>query len=99
MAESSLLPGVHTPSTRPWTPSRLWQSYFAHGLHQRPLFPPGNSVFAYRDTNYLVLGTLLERVCRPPLAEVYQQRIFRPLGLGSAYLEYYGRPPPAHPWP
>ncbi|WP_081910914.1 serine hydrolase domain-containing protein [Hymenobacter sp. APR13] len=102
LAEPSLLAGVHTPPARPWTPRRLWQSYFARGLHLRPLFWPNDSVHAYSDTNYLLLGTLIEWVCGQPLAAVYRQRIFRPLGLRSAYLEYHEPAPTrraaAHPY-
>ena len=67
--------------------------YFAHpqasfgadeliaiGLADSPLFAPGEQ-FYYSNTNTLLLGKVIEKVTGKRLAKVYQQRIFRPLGL------------------
>jgi D-alanyl-D-alanine carboxypeptidase len=52
--------------------------------HQ-PLFPPGTR-FAYSNTNYILLGLLVERVSGHRLAAQLQQRILRPLGLNDTEL-------------
>jgi D-alanyl-D-alanine carboxypeptidase len=43
-------------------------------------FSPG-ARFAYSNSNYLVLGTIVERITREPLGVFLDQRIFRPLGM------------------
>jgi CubicO group peptidase (beta-lactamase class C family)/enterochelin esterase-like enzyme len=46
-------------------------------------FPPGRG-FAYSDTNYIVLGGILERISDSSIQHDLQQLIARPLGLTSA---------------
>jgi D-alanyl-D-alanine carboxypeptidase len=41
--------------------------------------------YGYSNTNYLLLGMILEQVSGQTLKEVYEQRIFNPLGLKSAH--------------
>ncbi len=41
--------------------------------------------FSYSNTNYLLLGMILEKVSGQSLEQVYQKEIFQPLGLMSAY--------------
>ena len=48
---------------------------------QRDLnFTPGNT-FSYSNTNYFLLGLVVERVSRIPLARFAKERIFEPLGM------------------
>lgn len=48
---------------------------------QRPLnFPPGER-WAYSNTNYLLLGLVLQKVTGLPYSEFLRQRIFSPLGM------------------
>ncbi|HUP21953.1 MAG TPA: serine hydrolase domain-containing protein [Thermoanaerobaculia bacterium] len=52
----------------------------------------------YSDTNYQILGRVLESATGLPLHEVYQELIFSPLGLADTYLHGHGgdrRKPPA----
>ncbi|MFI6180504.1 serine hydrolase domain-containing protein [Nonomuraea sp. NPDC051191] len=61
-------------------------------------FPPG-SEYRYSNTNYIVLGMLIERVTGRPYATEIRERILRPLGLRHTRLpgaspEVYG--PHAH---
>lgn len=54
-----------------------------------PRFPPdahGGQRAAYSDTNYQLLGAIIEAVTDQPLAQAYQTRIFDRLGLVSTYL-------------
>lgn len=41
--------------------------------------------YSYSNTNYLLLGMILEKVSGKTLKEVYQERIFAPLNLESAH--------------
>ena len=51
----------------------------------RPTFEPGLGQ-SYSNTNYAVLGMLLERVTGRPLATVLQREVLGPLGMRSASL-------------
>jgi D-alanyl-D-alanine carboxypeptidase len=61
---------------RRWSPHELLSVAFAHP----PLFPPGTSWF-YANTNYVVLGLLVEAVTGRPLGQELQERIVDPLQL------------------
>lgn len=50
-------------------------------------FPPDSRARAfYSDTNYQLLGALIEAVEEAPVSEVMNQRIIQPLGLKDTYL-------------
>jgi len=87
------------------TPNKNWMRYvFAHPNHQwepadlvdiairdgKPYFKPGES-FHYSDTGYILLGQIIEKVTHQPLAQVYREQIYQPLGMRNTYLE--GREP------
>jgi D-alanyl-D-alanine carboxypeptidase len=61
---------------RRWSPHELLSVAFAHP----PLFRPGTSWF-YSNTNYVVLGLLVEAVTGRPLGQELQARIVDPLQL------------------
>jgi D-alanyl-D-alanine carboxypeptidase len=50
-----------------------------------PHFPPGTDAF-YSDTNFQLLGMIIENVTRKPLHIVYEDFFFRPLGLKHTWL-------------
>ena len=53
----------------------------------RPHFPPGDGRKAfYSDSNYQLLGGIIERVTGSSLADNIEKRIARPLGLENTYL-------------
>ena len=64
-----------------------------------PKFPPepqaqkksGKSAY-YADTNYQLLGAVVESVAQKPLQEVFADLIVDPLNLSSTYLFGYGEP-------
>ncbi len=60
----------------------------------KPNFPPGAGV-SYSDTNYLLLGKVIEAVTGKPLHEVFGEFFFRPLGLDHTWM--IGRSKPALP--
>ena len=61
---------------RRWSPNELLSTAFVHP----PLFRPGTSWF-YSNTNYVVLGLVVEAVTRRPLEQELQARILDPLRL------------------
>jgi D-alanyl-D-alanine carboxypeptidase len=65
-------------------------------LHLRPLFAPGGG-FHYSDTNYQLLGLILQNVTGSALNVLYRQMLFGPLGMDHAYMEYYDEPIPSIP--
>lgn len=48
-----------------------------------PAFAPGAG-WQYSNTNYVLLGLLIERVLRQPIRDVFDERIFRPLGMDDS---------------
>lgn len=70
----------HQP-TKAWTPRELLDISFAHP----PNFPPGTA-YEYSNTNYALLGLVVEKVDRRPLAAAMRERLFRPLGLRDTLL-------------
>jgi CubicO group peptidase (beta-lactamase class C family) len=71
-----------------------------------PKFPPepkelldsGNKAH-YSDTNYQLLGAVIEAVAQKPLQDVIAETVIDPLGLSSSYLYDYKKPkatPPAN---
>lgn len=71
-------------------PGRLWtpEDAFAWAADEPQLFEPG-SEFSYSNTNYVILGILIEQVTGQPYHEVLRERIHEPLGLSSTYLAAY----------
>ena len=53
----------------------------------KPLFNPGQKNRAhYSDTNYQLLGKIIEELCQEDLKTVLDKEIFQPLGLKKTYL-------------
>jgi len=61
---------------RIWPPRRLVAIAASHP----PLFPPGAG-WSYSNTNYIVLGLVVEAVTGATVDQELQQRLFQPLGL------------------
>jgi D-alanyl-D-alanine carboxypeptidase len=64
-----------------WSPAELLAIAFAHP----PNFPPGTG-YEYNNTNYALLGLIIERVGGKPLAQAMQDRLFGPLRLQHTVL-------------
>ncbi len=62
--------------TREWKPQELLDIAFA----QPPNFAPG-AEYEYSNTNYVLLGLIVEKLDGKPLATVFEDRLFEPLGL------------------
>jgi D-alanyl-D-alanine carboxypeptidase len=62
--------------TRVWAPEELARI----GIKESPLFDPGTEWF-YSNTNYVLLGLVLEKVTGKPIDKLYQKEIIWPLDL------------------
>ena len=70
----------HDP-TRVWTSEEMLAIAFKHP----PNFAPGAN-YEYCNTNYALLGLIAEKVAGKPLAEIFQDRLFGPLGMTHTLL-------------
>ncbi len=61
-----------------------------------PVFIPGGG-YHYSDTNYQLLGLILQNVTSQALHLLYREKIFAPLGMDHTYMEYYDNPIPSIP--
>lgn len=63
-------------------PDRVWkyEDLIGFALNKKPLFAAGKS-FAYADTNYILVGMIIERVTGTTLYAEVTRRFLRPLGL------------------
>jgi D-alanyl-D-alanine carboxypeptidase len=64
-----------------WAPRRLAEI----GAEQPLFFPPGQDI-AYSNTNYVLLGLIVERITGHSLERELRHRLFRPLGLRETTL-------------
>lgn len=75
---------------RAWTPSEL----LSISSRQGPDFAPGTT-FGYSNTNYIVLGLLVEKLTAGTVAQALQARIFGRVGMTeSSYATTVGMPTP-----
>jgi D-alanyl-D-alanine carboxypeptidase len=63
---------------RPWTPQEL----LSYSFSQPPLFPP-NGTFNYSNTNFVLLGLLVEKVSGEKLGTYFERHILRPLHMDN----------------
>ncbi|AYA26193.1 D-alanyl-D-alanine carboxypeptidase [Rhodococcus rhodochrous J3] len=61
---------------RVWQPEELLDLAFANP----PYFPPGEG-YHYSNTNYVLLGLIAEQLDGRPLAQIFDERLFRSTGL------------------
>ena len=66
-------------------PARAEDLLAAAARNRHLNFEPG-SRFLYCNTNFLLLGLIIERLAKKKLGEVLAERIFRPLGMSSTLL-------------
>jgi D-alanyl-D-alanine carboxypeptidase len=76
-----MAPIFDTEPTKVWTPQELLALSFARPVN----FQPGTS-YEYSNTNYALLGLIIEKVDGRPLATAMQKRLFGPLGLKDTVL-------------
>ncbi len=56
-----------------------------------PHFPPGDG-YHYSDTEYVLLGLLIEELTGKPLHDVYHEKIFAPLQMKQTYMHLRSKP-------
>ncbi|MER5639194.1 serine hydrolase domain-containing protein [Kitasatospora sp. NPDC002227] len=72
---------LFTDPTRPFTPQELLAYAFKHDN----VFAPGAN-FQYSNTNYVLLGLLVEKVSGKPLADFIRERVTGPSHLDRTFL-------------
>lgn len=65
---------------RTWTPRELVNIALKH----KPVFEPGKG-FQYCNTNTVLLGMIIEKVTKAPIADVFKTMSFEPLGLTNTF--------------
>jgi D-alanyl-D-alanine carboxypeptidase len=63
---------------REWQPEELLQ----YARHKKAYFAPGEDV-SYSNTNYILLGDIIETITGKPFWQVFQENIFTPLNLSE----------------
>ena len=76
-----LATSIDRDPTKVWTPAELLAIAFA-----RPPNDPPGTVFEYNNTNYALLGLIIEKVDGRPLAQAMRDRLFGPLGMQRTVL-------------
>jgi D-alanyl-D-alanine carboxypeptidase len=77
-------------------PGRIWapEELVAEAVQHGPVFAPGApGRWSYSNTNYVLLGMIVERVTHYPLHVEIRNRILNPLGLRDTFFEPFEAPP------
>lgn len=69
-----------------WYPDDLLQ----YAFNRNAYFSPDEDV-TYSNTNYILLGLLIEKIEGKPLFQVFEEKIFEPLGMASS--QFAGKDP------
>ncbi|MFC5029457.1 serine hydrolase domain-containing protein [Streptomyces sp. DSM 41987] len=80
-ADPDFARALFSDPTRQFTPKEL----LAYAFSNPNVFPPGTE-FQYSNTNYILLGLLVEKLGRMPLAEFIQKRVTGPAHLNHTFL-------------
>jgi D-alanyl-D-alanine carboxypeptidase len=72
---------MDTDPAKVWTPADVLAIAFAHPPNFRP-----DEKYEYNNTNYALLGLLVEKIDGKPLAQVMHDRLFGPLNLKDTLL-------------
>ncbi len=77
-------------------PLRVWTAndLIARSLppYQKPAFTPPGSNWAYSHTDFVMLGSIVEKLAKEPYATVLQNSILGPLGLRDTRLQFDANP-------
>jgi D-alanyl-D-alanine carboxypeptidase len=65
-----------------WKPEELVK----YATEENLLFSPGQG-WSYSNTNYILLGLIIQETTQQPLADVFQQGIFAPLKMTNSFLD------------
>ncbi|MFD1953201.1 serine hydrolase domain-containing protein [Paenibacillus thailandensis] len=79
----SLMQEIVAGNDRAWSFGQVIED----AKRMKPHFPPGRKGKAlYSDTNYQLLGKIIENIANQPLNDVFERLIYEPLGLSDTYL-------------
>lgn len=76
----------HTMRDHLWTPQEILSLFGGP-----PYFAPGQG-YHYSNTDFILLGLVIETITGQKLGDVYEQRLFGPLGLTETYFQGSGPP-------
>ena len=76
---------------KPYTPEQL----LAFGFKHPNVFPPGTAT-QYSNTNYILLGLVVEKVSHMSLADFLRKRVIDPSGLGHTLFPFGAEFPKPH---
>jgi D-alanyl-D-alanine carboxypeptidase len=76
---------------RPWTPAEL----LPYGYSQPPLFAPGTN-YNYSNSNYVLLGLVVERVTGQRLSRYIRRKVLQPSGMTQSLLPTNAKFPSPH---
>lgn len=71
-----------------WSPATLLKSTY----NKEYYFSPGKGHY-YSNTNYLILGLIIEKITGKSLSDVYRENIFEPVKLNDTFFVPYEIPP------
>jgi D-alanyl-D-alanine carboxypeptidase len=86
--EVGYLTAIFDEPTRIWSPEEVLA-----GIQTNDVDVNASAVHAYANTNYTVLGVLIEEVTGSPYHEVVRERVIDPLGMGGTYLAFHEEGP------
>ncbi|MBD5103937.1 MAG: serine hydrolase [Ruminococcaceae bacterium] len=61
------------------------QNEFIDKVNSFPLKAKAGEIFEYSDTDYQLLGIILERICEKSLGDIFSEYIFKPLEMKSTF--------------
>ena len=79
--DPKLAAAMDSDQARVWTPQEMLEMAFAHPLNAEP-----DQEFEYNNTNYALLGLIVEKAGGKPLQQAMQDWLFTPLGLKNTVL-------------
>jgi D-alanyl-D-alanine carboxypeptidase len=84
-----------------FTPGRLFTSTDLLAMIGPPVSSPGTQ-YIYSNTGYFLLGLIIEKVYRLPVAEAIRRSVWRPCGMTTTFMGYHDSIPAgldqAHAW-
>ncbi|MEY9849010.1 D-alanyl-D-alanine carboxypeptidase [Streptacidiphilus sp. BW17] len=90
-ADAGFQKAFFTNPYQPFTPQQL----LAYGYRHPNLFAPGTK-FLYDNSNYILLGLLVEKVGRMPLADFIRERVLKPSHLDHSHFPFAAEFPRPH---
>ncbi len=72
-------------------PSHVWTPDEILAMIGPSVYPPGTG-FNYSNTNYVLLGMILEQITGQPLATIIHDQLLAPLGLDETVFQQAGQP-------